>query len=109
MNRCNFTHPGYLARIKAAVLRAVVKANRPQQPRRTAVEVVYNRREKPSLAVIARAGAGFEIFGGHDLDDDVTGLVLAALCRFHGTERITTDGRAYLVRVQPLSALECAA
>lgn len=108
MNRCNFTHAGYLARIKAAVLRAVVKANRPGQPRGTAHEIVYNRREKPSLAVIARAGRGFEIFGGHDLDDDVTPLVLAALCRFHGTERITTDGRTYLVPVQPLT-LECVA
>lgn len=86
MNAANFAHPGYLMRIKAAVLRAVVKARRPGQPRATALETVYNRREKPSLLIVARAGRGFEVFGGHDLDDDVTPLVVAALRRHHATQ-----------------------
>lgn len=93
MNAANFVHPGYLMRIKAAVLRAVAKARRPGQPRATALETVYNRREKPSLLIIARAGRGFEVFGGPDMDDDVTPLVVAALRRHHAAQppRIAVD------------------
>lgn len=102
MNRCNFTHPGYLGRIKAAVLRAVRKSAR--HPFGVGHETVYNRGGKPSLEVIAQRGKGFEVRDQHD--NDLTETVKAALCRWHGVERITTDGKTHLVRPQPLSALE---
>jgi len=104
MNPCNFTHPGYLGRIKAAVVRATVKANRRTSFHSVGHATVYNRGGRPSLEVIAQRGRGFEVRDQHD--NDLTEIVKAALCRFHGTERITTNGRTYLVRSQPLSALE---
>lgn len=107
MNHCNFVHAGYLARIKAAVLRAVVKANRRNSHYGVGQETVYNRGGKPSLEIIAHRGQGFEVRDQHD--NDLTETVKAALCRWHGVERITTDGKTYLVRPQPLSALECQA
>lgn len=107
MNRCNFTHPGYLGRIKAAVLRATVKASRRNSFHGVGHETVYNRGGKPSLEIIAQRGKGFEVRDQHD--NDLTETVKAALCRWHGVERITTDGKTYLVRPQPLPALECQA
>lgn len=83
MNAANFTQTGYLLRIKAAILAAVAAA--PGKPEGRAITVVTNRRNVQSLAVIARAGRGFEVFGGRGLDDDVTPLVLAALRRHHAT------------------------
>ena len=99
MNAHNFTHTGYLLRIKAAVLRAVRKANRPGQPRATATETVYNRRDKPSLLIIARARQGFEVFGGKDQDDDVTPLVLDALGKMHARARAFPGVRLRNVRL----------
>ncbi|MDX0622860.1 hypothetical protein GOD54_23460 [Sinorhizobium medicae] len=100
MNRANFTSPSYLRRIKAAVLRAVTKANRKGQPRRMATETVYNRHDKPSLLIIARAGLGFEVFGGHDCDEDVTSLVKEALREMHATAALP------LIEVEELELIE---
>lgn len=86
MNAHNFTHTGYLMRIKAAILRAVRKANRPGQPRGLGHETVYNRNAERSLCIVARAGRGFEVFGGRDGDQDVTELVKAALRTYHASQ-----------------------
>lgn len=85
MNASNFTNPNYLLRIKAAILRAVLKANRPGQCHGVANETVYNRNDAPSLCVVARVGQGFEIFDGRD--SDVTSLVVDALRKMHDRVR----------------------
>lgn len=100
MNRANFTSVNYLRRIKAAVLRATTKANRPGQPHATARETVYNRHDKPSLCIVARAGRGFEVFGGHHRDDDVTPLVVEALREMHATQPLP------LIEVEELEVFE---
>jgi len=84
ITRTSLTNPNYLERIKAAVVRAVRKANRPAQPRGIAQEPVYNRRTKPSLMVVARKGGGFEVFD--DEDRDVTDIVKAALRDYHAAK-----------------------
>lgn len=73
--------PHYLARIKAAVLRAVAKANRPNAPHGVGQVEVYNRRQRPSLLIVARKRGGFEIFDQRDRD--VTGLIKSALVAYH--------------------------
>lgn len=87
MNASNFTNPIYLLRIKAAILRAVLKANRPGQPQGVANEIVYNRNDVPSLCVVARVGQRFEVFGGRYGDEDVTGYVVHALRKMHDRVR----------------------
>lgn len=74
-------NPSYLMRIKAAVLRAVVKSHKPQARRGIGLEPVYNRRGKSSLQVVARRGGGFEIFD--ETDRDVTDMIVSALRAFH--------------------------
>lgn len=71
----------YLRRIKAAVLRAVVKSHKPDAIRDLGIVEVYNRRGRPSLMVIARKGAGFEVIT--EDDRDVTDMVKAQLVKYH--------------------------
>lgn len=77
----SLTNPQYLGRIKAAVVRAVRKANEPHAVNGLGHAEVYNRREKPSLSIVARKGGGFEVFD--DEDNDVTDMVKAALAKHH--------------------------
>lgn len=85
MNRTALLHPSYLARIKAAVLRAVRKAHTTDHPKRMSFVTVYNRRDKPSLLIVGRVGRSVEIFGGPDTDDDVTSEVMTALRAYHAS------------------------
>lgn len=81
INATSLQSPAYLARIKAAVLRAVRKAHRPGAVRGIGHAEVYNRRDMPSLSIVARQRGGFEIFDHQDRD--VTDLIKAALVQFH--------------------------
>lgn len=85
MNAHNFTNAAYLARIKAAVLLAVRKSSRRESFHGVGHATVYNRRERPSLDVIAHRGGRFEVRDQHD--NDVTHLVKTALREFHATLR----------------------
>ena len=79
-------HPSYLERVKAAVLRAVVKAHKPTALDGIGFGDVYNRRGKASLEIVARKGRGFEIFDSND--NDVTAEVLAALRSHHAAKGV---------------------
>lgn len=85
MNAHNFTHAGYLARIKAAVVLAVRKSSRCNSFYGVGQTEVYNRRDKPSLTVVAHRGGRFEVFDCRD--NDVTDLVKTALRDFHANPR----------------------
>lgn len=74
-------HPSYLMRIKAAVLRAVRDAHKPNRPRGIGRAEVFNRHNKPSLVIVARVGGGFEVFD--DLDNDLTESVKTVLKAYH--------------------------
>lgn len=76
-------NPSYLRRIKAAVLRAVVKSHSPKAVNGIGFADIYNRRGRASLEVVARRGKGFEIFD--ESDRDVTDMILAALRDLHKT------------------------
>lgn len=75
--------PSYCARIKAAVARAIEKAHKPGARRGMGFELVYNRRNKPSLGIVARRGGQVEFFADSDLDTDVTERVLSAMRDYH--------------------------
>lgn len=79
-------NPNYLARIKAAVLRAVTKAHKPDAPHGVGQVEVYNRRARLSLVVVARKRGGFEIFDQHDRD--VTGLIKSAMVTYHAAKGV---------------------
>lgn len=79
------SHPAYLQRVKAAVLRAVEKAHSPRAAHGIGFADVYNRHGKPSLEIVARRGRGFEVFD--EQDNDVTGPVKAALKAYHASRR----------------------
>jgi len=83
ISRTSLASPSYLMRIKAAILRAVVKANKPGAVNGLGFGDVYNRHGKASLEIVARRGAGFEVF---DNDRDITELVKAALCAHHAAK-----------------------
>lgn len=85
MNRTNFVNPAYLLRIKAAILTAVAESHR--DPSRIASAIVLNRLGRESLEVVAHADKGYEVFGGPDLDDDVTDLALDGLRAYHTSQR----------------------
>lgn len=87
MNRHNFTHTGYLRRIKAAILRAVAKASKRTTAHGIANAEVYNRRDQLSLFIVARRGGTFAVFDCHD--NDVSALVKTALREFHANLRAT--------------------
>lgn len=78
-------HPSYLERIKAAVLRAVRDAHKPNRPRGIGQAEVFNRHHKPSLVIVARRGGSFEVFD--DLDNDLTESVKMALTAYHAQQR----------------------
>lgn len=80
-------HPAYLARIKAAIVRATVRTSRRNSHHGFAQAEVYNRHGKPSLVVVARRGGGFEVFD--DLDNDLTDSVKAALTAYHASLRVS--------------------
>lgn len=79
-------HPSYLERVKAAVLRAVVKAHKPGARDGIGHGDVYNRRGRASLEIVARKRGGFEIFDSND--NDVTAEVLAALRVHHSVKGV---------------------
>lgn len=85
ISRTSLTNQNYLERIKAAVVRAVRKANEPNAVQGLGHAEVYNRREKPSLSIVARKGGGFEVFD--DEDNDVTDMVKAALVKYHDDQQ----------------------
>lgn len=85
LTRTSLTNPNYLERVKAAIVRAIRKANKPNQPHGLGHETVYNRHAKPSLVVVGRKGDGFEVFD--DEDRDVTDLVKTALRGWHAEQR----------------------
>lgn len=87
ITRTSLTNPNYLERVKAAVARAVVKAHRPTAQRGMGFELVYNRRDMPSMGVVARRGGGIEFFADNDLDTDVTAIVLGALRDYHANKQ----------------------
>ena len=90
-------HPSYLMRIKAAVLRAVRDAHKPNRPRGIGQAEVFNRHNKPSLVIVARVGGGFEVFD--DLDNDLTESVKTVLKAYHAALR-ANPGRIVLKNVR---------
>lgn len=86
ITRTSLHNGPYLRRIKAAVLRAVRKANKPDAVRGIGTVDVYNSRDHLSLVVVARKGNGFEIFDNEDRD--VTGLIKSALVSYHASMRV---------------------
>lgn len=80
INSKSLLNPNYLCRIKAAVARAVVKANRRECLHGIGHAEVYNRNGALSLDVVARRGGSFEVFAR---DRNVTDDVKAALRALH--------------------------
>lgn len=77
-------HPTFLAKVKAAIVRAVSRTRHTVDGKRVrATTFVKNSRGAVVLAVLAYPGRGFEVFGGPECDDDVTPMVLAALREYH--------------------------
>lgn len=83
--RTALSHPSYLLRIKAAVLRAVEKSHSPRAVKGIGFADVYNRHGEASLEIVARRGRGFEVFD--EQDNDVTEPVKAALVAYHASQR----------------------
>jgi hypothetical protein len=82
ITRTSLNH-AFLLRIKAAVGRALRKANKPDQPRGIGHDEVYSAHGRLSVVVVAWRGGRFEVLAGPDMDTDITPLVLAAMRRMH--------------------------
>jgi hypothetical protein len=73
-------NPSYLARVKAAVLRAVEKSHK-GSPDRLGYADVYNRQGAASLEVVAQRGGPVTIWT--EAGQDVTRMVMGALREYH--------------------------
>ncbi|WP_281686668.1 hypothetical protein [Pseudomonas citronellolis] len=87
LNKTALKSPVFLARVKAAVARAVRHS---YSPERRALGIGHavvraKRTGRLSLVVVARQGRGLEFFDG--ADRDITADVLAALQAFHAEMR----------------------
>lgn len=76
--------PAYLLRVKAAITRAIVKANRPGQPHAIGHADVHSAQGRPSLQIVARKGGTWEAFDNSDRD--VTDLIRQALRDMHARQ-----------------------
>lgn len=93
LNKTALKSPVFLARVKAAVARAVRHS---YSPERRALGIGHavvraKRTGRLSLVVVARQGRGLEFFDG--ADRDVTADVLAALQAFHAEMREAGGGQ----------------
>lgn len=95
--------PAYLRRVKAGIVRAIVKANRPGQAHAIGHADVHSAQGRPSLQIVARKGGTWEAFDNSDRD--VTDLIRQALRDMHARQRpLLRNVRLYWPRLKPSTA-----